>query len=418
MTDLLGHAGNLRRKADSDRARQRSSGNRVAFCASGSVSVTRGSDQSGATAITSMLRQENMLFVSWFSAIVFMVFEHELMSDLSSPAWLGFIFIWLFGVILFSAMSVVRHADCLAIKFGEPYGTLILTMSVISIEIMMIASLMLHGENNPTFARDAMFGVIMIMLNGMIGIALLLGALRFREQQYNLQGAGAYLVVIIPLAALGMALPNFTTSTQEPTFSTYQATFLLVTTFGLYGTFLLVQTTRHRRYFEDTEPDESFKCKTESTRILRSTPAHLLLLLTYLLPVVLLSERLSRPIDYGIEELGAPSALGGFMVAVLILAPEAMGGIRAAMDNHLQRSVNIILGSVLSTIGLTIPAVLAIGLLTGNSVVLGLPSSEVTLLFVTILVSMTTFSGNRTNILHGAVHILLFLVYIMLIFRP
>jgi Ca2+:H+ antiporter len=380
--------------------------------------MTAGSETSGAVVMFSLLRQEIMVPVSWISAILFIVFEHELLSDLSRPIWLGLIFIWLFTVILFSAMSVVRHADCLAIKFGEPYGTLILTLSAISIEIVMISSLMLHGENNPTSARDAMFGVTMIMLNGMIGVALLLGGLRFREQMYNLQGASAYLVVIMPLAALGMALPNFTTSTQGPTFSSYQAAFLLVITFGLYGIFLLVQTTRHRRFFEDPEPDESSHGKPETSLLTRSIPAHLLLLIAYLLPVVLLSEKLARPVDYSIEVLGAPPALGGFLIAILILAPEAMAGIRAALDNHLQRSVNIILGSVLSTIGLTIPAVLIIGLLTGKSVILGLPSAEVTLLFVTFLVSMTTFSGNRTNILQGAVHILLFLVYIMLIFKP
>jgi Ca2+:H+ antiporter len=125
------------------------------------------------------LRQEVMLLASWVSAILFMLFENELIGDLSNPFWLSFIFIWLFSVILFSAVSAVRHADCLAIKFGEPYGTLILTLSAISIEVVMISSLMLQGENNPTFARDAMFGVIMIMLNGMVGIALLLGGLRF-----------------------------------------------------------------------------------------------------------------------------------------------------------------------------------------------------------------------------------------------
>jgi Ca2+:H+ antiporter len=380
--------------------------------------MTPGSDPSGPAVMPGMLRHEIMVPVSWISAIIFMIFEHNLLSNLSRPVWLGLIFIWLFSVILFSAMSVVRHADCLAIKFGEPYGTLILTLSVISIEIVMISSLMLHGENNPTSARDAMFGVIMVMLNGMIGIALLLGGMRFREQMYNLQGASAYLVVIIPLAALGMALPNFTISTQGPTFSSYQAAFLLVITFGLYGIFLLVQTTRHRRFFEDPEPDQSSHYKSHTNLVIRSTPTHVLLLFAYLLPVVLLSEKLARPVDYGIEVLGAPPALGGFVIAILVLAPEAMGGIRAALDNHLQRSVNIILGSVLSTIGLTIPAVLTIGLLTGKSVVLGLPSSEVTLLFVTFLVSMTTFSGNRTNILQGAVHILLFLVYIMLIFKP
>jgi Ca2+:H+ antiporter len=256
------------------------------------------------------------------------------------------------------------------------------------------------------------------MLNGMVGIALLLGGLRFSEQQYNLQGASAYLVVIIPLAALGMVLPNFTISTQGPTFSVYQAVFLVVVTFGLYGIFLLIQTIRHQRYFEDPQSPESRHREKPRDMVIRSTQVHVLLLVAYLLPVVMLSERLGHPINYGIEELGAPTALGGFLVAFLVLAPEALGGIRAAVNDRLQRSVNIFLGSVLSTIGLTIPAVLVIGLVTGKSVILGLPSSEMTLLFVTLLVSMTTFSSNRTNILQGAVHILLFLVYIMLIFRP
>jgi Ca2+:H+ antiporter len=223
--------------------------------------------------------------------------------------------------------------------------------------------------------------------------------------------------VIIPLAALSMALPNFTTSSQGPTFSTYQAAFLMVVYFGLYGIFLLIQTGRHQRYFEDPVPHESTGCQTPDPDI-RSTPMHVVLLIAYLLPVVLLAERLAHPIDYAIEELGAPPALGGLTVAILVLAPEAAGGIRAALADHLQRSVNIFLGSVLSNIGLTIPAVLLIGLLTGKPVVLGLSSSEVTLLFVTLLVSMTTFSSSRTNILQGALHILLFLAYIMLVFRP
>jgi Ca2+:H+ antiporter len=370
------------------------------------------------TATLQLLRQELMVLVSWVSAILFMLFNQEFLSDLSNPIWLAFVFFWLFSVILLSALSAIRHADCLASKFGEPYGTLILTLSAISIEVVMITTLMLTGENNPTFARDSMFGVVMVMLNGMVGVALLLGGLRFGEQQYNLQGANAYLVVIIPLAALGMALPNFTTSTQGPTFSAYQAGFLVLITCGLYAVFLLIQMTRHKRYFTDAESPDSHRREIHPALRLRATPVHVLLLIAYLLPVVLLSERLASPVNYGIEELGAPTALGGLLVAILVLAPEALGGIRAALSDRLQRSVNIFLGSVLSTIGLTIPAVLAIGLVTGKEIILGLPPAEVTLLFVTLLVSMITFTSSRTNVLQGAVHLLLFLVYLLLIFRP
>ena len=150
-------------------------------------------------------------------------------------------------------MCVVRHADCLAIKLGEPYGTLILTLSAISIEVVMISTAMLHGENNPTLGRDAIFAVVMIALNGFVGLCLLLGGLRYREQHYNLQGVNSYLNVIMTLAVLGLVLPNFTTSTSGPTFSTEQEIFLIVMSLLLYGIFLLIQTMRHRRYFVDSK---------------------------------------------------------------------------------------------------------------------------------------------------------------------
>src|SRR5205823_2953584 len=155
--------------------------------------------------------------------------------------------------VLWSAISVVRHADCLAIKCGEPYGTLILTLSAITIEVMMISAAMLHGENNPTLARDMMFAVIMIALNGLIGLSLLLGGLRHHEQDYNLQGASSYLNTIMALSVLGLVLPNFTTSMSGPRFSTVQEIFLAVTSIGLYAIFLLIQTTRHSEYFVESK---------------------------------------------------------------------------------------------------------------------------------------------------------------------
>jgi len=256
------------------------------------------------------------------------------------------------------------------------------------------------------------------IIAGLIGLALLLGGLRFNEQQYNLQGANAYLVVIIPLAGLGLVLPDFTVSSSGPTFTNFQAVFLAIISVGLYGVFLLIQTKRHQSYFMAPVGEQK---EIESVRIGSidyTIPVHTVLLIAYLAAVILLAENLAAPINYSIEELGAPVALGGLLVAVLVLAPEAMSGIRAALHNNLQRSVNIFLGSVMATISLAIPAVLIIGMLSGRQVILGLPDAEVVLLFVTILVSMTTFSSVRTNILQGAVHILLFLAYIMLIFQP
>lgn len=342
------------------------------------------------------------------------------MIMLGDPLWFAGISLWLFGVILFASIGAVRHAEILAGKLGEPYGTLILTVAVTTIEVTMIANVMLSGNANLEFARDTMFAVVMIVVNGLVGLSLLLGALRFHEQQYNLQGANAYLVVIIPLAGFGLILPDFTTSTSDQSLSNFQAAFLIVMSLGLYLAFLLIQTRRHQSYFV-MGLDSAQQSVSESMLhqpMVYSMKGHIVLLLGYLVSVILLAEKIAQPVDYSIGVLGAPMALGGFFVASLILAPEAMSGIRAAMQNNLQRAVNILLGSVLATISLTIPAVLIISLITDQHVILGLPNAQTVLLIVTLMVSMTTFSSARTNILQGAVHILLFFAYIMLIFEP
>src|SRR5205823_963753 len=195
----------------------------------------------------SLMRSELSLILGIVTAAIFLWYGARLIENLEHPGAMGLVFVWLFVAVLWSAISVVRHADCLAIKCGEPYGTLILTLSAISIEVMMISAAMLHGANNPTLARDMMFGVMMIALNGLVGFALLLGGLRHREQNYNLQGASAYLNTIIALAVLGLVLPNFTTSLSGPRFSTVQEIFLVITSLSLYVVFLFIQTGPHRQ---------------------------------------------------------------------------------------------------------------------------------------------------------------------------
>ena len=189
-----------------------------------------------------------MLAIALGTAAIFFSAGSQLVEIIAHPVALIGVFLWLFAVILWAAICVARHADCLAIRLGEPYGTLILTISAISIEVVMISTAMLHGANNPELGRDAIFSVIMIALNGFVGICLLLGGLRYREQHYNLQGVNAYINVILTLAVLGLVLPNFTTTTSGPTFSTHQAVFLIVVALLLYGIFLLIQTMRHRGY--------------------------------------------------------------------------------------------------------------------------------------------------------------------------
>ena len=361
----------------------------------------------------SALFAEFPLLIALATSAVCLVMASNLNEVTTRALPLVGIFAWLFAVILWSARCVVRHADCLAVKLGEPYGTLILTLSAISIEVVMISTAMLHGQNNPTLGRDAVFAVMMIALNGLVGLSLLLGGLRYREQHYNIQGVNAYLNVIMALAVLGLILPNFTTSTSGPTFSTEQEIFLAAVSLLLYAIFLLIQTLRHRGYFLDfKQPVDTHRFQTRSTRF------HAVMLLLYLAAVIFLAENFAVPLDNSIEKFHMPQAFGGAIIAALVLSPEGLGGINASLHNQLQRSINILFGSVLATIGLTIPAVLMIGLLTKRPVALGLQGGNLPLLLLTLAVSVVTFTSRKTNVLQGCIHLLLFAVFVLLIFAP
>jgi Ca2+:H+ antiporter len=365
----------------------------------------------------SAIRAEFPLVIGVGTAAIFFATGNQLLEASAQPLPLIGIFIWLFAVIVWSAICVVRHADCLAIKLGEPYGTLILTLSAISIEVVMISTAMLHGENNPTLGRDAVFAVIMIALNGLVGLSLLLGGLRYREQHYNIQGVNAYLNVIMALAVLGLVLPNFTTSTSGPTFSTEQEIFFATVSLLLYGIFLLIQTLRHRGYFLDSKQTAT-PHSPHHLHPMRSTGFHGLMLLLYLAAVIFLAENFAVPLDNSIEQFHMPQAFGGAIIAALVLSPEGLGGVTASLHNQLQRSINILLGSVLATIGLTIPAVLMIGLLTKRPVALGLQGGNLPLLLLTLAVGVVTFTSRKTNVLQGCIHLLLFAVFVLLIFAP
>jgi Ca2+:H+ antiporter len=360
------------------------------------------------------LRVEWFLAFSLATTAVFAYSGEQIYAKLDQPLWLAVVFAWLFGTVMGSALNVVRHADHVAEILGEPYGTLVLTLCVTAIEVMSISAVMLHGDNNPTLVRDTLFAIVMILLGGMVGVALLAGGWRNREQHYNLQGANSYLSVIIPLALLTLSLPNFTVTTPGPTLSIAQQAFLVVISIGLYCVFLAIQTGRHRRYFMTKEEADEPPHHAAGGRGLAW---HGVLLVAYILPVVLLAEQLAHPIDYLIETLKAPAPLGGVIIAMLVATPEAISATRSAWMNKVQRSINIFLGSVLSTIGLTVPVMLVISYLTAHEVYLGLASANNLLLAVTLGVSVVTFASGRTNILQGAVHVVLFAAFVMLIFQ-
>jgi Ca2+:H+ antiporter len=280
---------------------------------------------------------------------------------------------------------------------------------------MSISAVMLHGDNNPTLVRDTLFAIVMIILGGMVGTSLLLGGLRHREQHYNLQGANAYLGVIIPLTVFALILPNFTVTTPGPTLSITQQIFVFVISLGLYATFLAIQTGRHRGYFISDGSDETKAPALPKAR--RALAWHTVFLVIYILPLVYLAEQMAVPIDYLIETVKAPTTLGGIIIAALVATSEAIGATRSALANRLQRSINISLGSVLATIGLTVPAMLAISYITAHEIYLGLAGANQFLLLLTLGVSVVTFASGRTNVLQGAVHVVLFAAFVMLIFQ-
>jgi len=363
------------------------------------------------------IRSELPLLIGLGTAAIFFGTGSRLVEIIEHPVALTVVFLWLFAVILWSAVSAARHADCLGIKWGEPYGTLVLTLSAITIEVVVVSTAMLHGANNPTLGRDAIFAVVMIALNGFVGLCLLMGGLRYREQHYNLQGVNSYLNVIITLAVLGLVLPNFTTTTSGPTFSTEQEIFLIVISVLLYVIFLLIQTVRHRGYFIESKDADVAASLRHSLRG-QSTVFHTTMLLLYLITVILLAKKFAIPLDNSIEKFGLPQEFGGAMIAALVLTPEGIGAIEATWRNELQRSINILLGSVLATIGLTIPAVLIISLITKRPVALGVQGGNLPLLLLSLAVSVVTFTSRKTNVLQGCIHFLLFAVFVLLIFAP
>jgi Ca2+:H+ antiporter len=306
----------------------------------------------------------------------------------------------------------VRHAEIIAHRLGEPLGTLILTLSVIGMEVSMVGAVMLSGKNNPVLARDTMFAVVMIVLGGLVGVSLILGAWRHRQQEFNLEGAGAYLSLIVPLAVFGLVMPDFTVATEGPTYSVGEAISLTILCVAIYILFLVIQTKRHSDFFSHPGPDH---IPHESHGPQPGLVVSAFLLLAGLIPVVILAKKLAIVLEFGTSELRLPAALAGVIVASLILAPEGLSAIQAALKNQLQRAINLLLGSALATLALTIPAVLTIGLVIRQEVELGLPIQDVAILCVTLAISVLTFGRGRTNLLQGAIHLLVFLFWLALV---
>lgn len=323
-----------------------------------------------------------------------------------------------FAFLITAVFAAVHHAEDIAHALGEPFGTLVLTLSVTIIELALILSIMLSGDGNPTLARDTTMAVVMLILNLIVGLCLVLGGLKHGEQGFRVPGARAYLMVLIPFAVLTLIMPNFTSSSAGPYFTASQIVFVSVATLALYAMFLYVQTVRHTEYFVAEEAVLALPEDASVVSSLRQLIGPVVLLVCSLFAIVLLSKSFSVTIEKVVAALGAPKGVIGLVVALLVLLPESMAAVAAARSDKMQTAINLALGSSLATIGLTIPAVGLMSLWLDIKIALGLEPSHMVLLMLTLSVSMLTFGGGRTNILPGFVHLMLMAVFVFLLFVP
>ena len=327
----------------------------------------------------------------------------------------------LMAVLLIAAVILAVHqAEVIAHKTGEPFGTLVLALCVTIIEVALIVSIMLSAdEEGAVIARDAVFATIMIVMNGIIGISIFLGGLRHRVLSFRIEGSNSSLTVLIALAVLTLVMPNFTTTTLGPTFSDSQLIFAGVMSLVLYATYVFVQTIRHRDYFlQQREVESANPISHASPPSNTKTLISGILLLISLILVVLLAKALSPSIELAIDEMGAPRAVVGIAIALLVLLPEGVAATRAAINNRLQTSLNLSLGSALASIGLTIPAVAFVSIVFDLPISLGVDALGMTFLGLTFLLSILTIAVGRATILQGAVHLVVFAAYLFLSLVP
>ncbi len=352
-----------------------------------------------------------------FPALAILLFAVATALGLAfTPSAGGLVFAAVLLAVLFGTVfAAVHHAEVIAGRIGEPYGTLLLTLAVTIIEVALIATIMLGDKPVPTLARDTVFAVIMIVCNGLVGVCIFFGGLRYREQDVQVSGANLYLSVLFVMATITLIEPNYTLTTPGPVYSATQLGFVSVVTLLLYGVFLYTQTIRHRDYFISGPAGAGDDGAPMSNGMLALSIA---LLLLSLLAVVLLAKKFSLAVDVGTAMIGAPPAFAGVLVALLILLPESVAAVAAARKNDLQKSINLALGSSVATIGLTVPAVAVAAYMLDKPLVLGLNAQDVVLLLLTFGISMLTFGTGRTNILFGLVHVVVFAVFVFMVFVP
>jgi len=321
--------------------------------------------------------------------------------------------------VIFVVVAAVHHAEVVAHRVGEPFGTLVLALAITVIEVALVVSMMLTGgADKATLARDSVYAAVMIICTGVVGGCVLAGALRHREQSFRIEGAGPALAALVTLATIVLILPVFTTSAPGPTYySRPQLAFTALASLALWAVSVFVQTIRHRDYFlpRDRSADETVHAPPPT---LRQAWVSFALLLVSLVAVVGLAKVLSPAIEAGVDAVGAPPAVIGVAIAAIVLLPEVSAAVRAALTDRLQTSMNLAFGSALACIGLTIPAVALASVMLDLPLVLGLEAKDLVLLALAFLVSTITLASGRTTLMQGAVHLMIFATYLFLTLVP
>jgi Ca2+:H+ antiporter len=320
------------------------------------------------------------------------------------------------AALIATVFAAVHHAEVVAHRTGEPFGTLVLAVAVTVIEVALIVSVMVADPAGKAgLARDTVFAAVMIVCNGIVGLCLLWGGARHHEQGFQLHGASAALAVLAALTILTLVLPNVATTAPGPFFSTPQLVFAGIVSLALYVSFVFVQTVRHRDYFLPLQDGEEVHAPPPSNRAALTS---LGLLLASLVAIVGLAKALTPTVEGAIARLGVPKAVVGIVIAALVLLPEGLAALRAARANRLQNSLNLALGSALASIGLTIPAVGVVSIVLSQPIELGLGDKDQMLLLLTLVVGVITLGTGRTTVLQGIVHVVIFAVFLFFAVVP
>jgi len=339
------------------------------------------------------------------------------MTHLLSQTW----FITLMGTVLIGAvLSAVHHAEVIAHKTGEPFGTLVLSISVTIIEVSLIIAMMFAGHEGAEFiARDAVFATVMIVVNGVIGLCIFMGGLKHHEMSFRNEGTNSALGVLTAMATFILVMPMMTISTPGPDFTQSQLAFAGIACFALYGAFLFFQTVSHRDYYlpQAESNKTNIHIHADKPSNLR-TVASVVLLLLSLVTVVGLAEALNPAIESAVKAMGAPKTVVGIAIALLVLLPEGYAAVRAARANRLQSSLNLALGSALASIGLTIPTVAAIAILFDLPLSLGISNLNMVLMYLSLFIGALTLAIGRTTMLQGMVHLIIFFEFLFLSLVP